>query len=397
MAVVRTLIGNVRGPQGEDGSSFAFAKTYATIAAMNSDFSGSDTQTGDYVLISAASINDADNGKMYRKGNSAWIYVAKITGPRGADGPTGPLCPLDTSMAVTVAGQAALDAALGPTLAGKLDATGDSANNTVTYTSDDVADGSASAWETVQPLTSEEKHESLFAKISKVIKNVRFLYKLLGTTDISGIGSGTVTDILSALHSGKFDKANVVNNLTTTTAGYALDAREGKTLADNVSTLNDALGGQWVVLPSGSNFNSLTSNARYYVGDLSANGNYPTGIGSTGSVEIQKMGSYIRQVVYTNLGEAYRFSYDNGASWSEWADTWVILATGTNLNTLVNNAKYMVGNMGAMVNGPSGKGSTGTLEIQRVRASYVRQIAYLNSGASYRFSYDNGGTWTGWA
>ena len=144
-------------------------------------------------------------------------------------------------MAVTVPGQAALDAALGPTLAGKLDATGDSANNTVTYTSDDVADGSASAWETVQPLTSEEKHESLFAKISKVVKNVRFLYKLLGTTDISGIGSGTVTDILSALNTGKFDKANVVNNLTTTTAGYALDAREGKTLADNVSTLNDAL------------------------------------------------------------------------------------------------------------------------------------------------------------
>lgn len=241
MAVVRTLIGNVRGPQGEDGSSFEFKKTYATIAAMNSDFSGTDTQTGDYVLISAASINDADNGKMYRKGNSAWIYVAKITGPAGATGPAGPLCPLDTSMAVTVPGQAALDAALGPTLAGKLDATGDSANNTVTYTSDDVADGSASAWETVQPLTSEEKHESLFAKISKVIKNVRFLYKLLGTTDISGIGSGTVTDILSALHSGKFDKANVVNNLTTTTAGYALDAREGKTLADNVSTLNDAL------------------------------------------------------------------------------------------------------------------------------------------------------------
>lgn len=241
MAVVRTLIGNVRGPQGEDGSSFEFKKTYASVAAMNNDFSGSDTQTGDYVLIATASVDNADNGKMYRKGNSAWTYVAKISGPTGATGPAGPLCPLDTSMAVTVAGQAALDAALGPTLAGKLDATGDSANNTVTYTSDDVADGSASAWETVQPLTSGEKHESLFAKISKVVKNVRFLYKLLGTTDISGIGSGTVTDILSALNSGKFDKANVVNNLTTTTAGYALDAREGKTLADNVSTLNDAI------------------------------------------------------------------------------------------------------------------------------------------------------------
>ena len=242
MAVVRTLIGNVRGPQGADGSSFEYAKTYASIAAMNSDFSGTDTATGDYVIISSASPEDPDNGKMYRKGNSAWIYVSNLRGPTGATGPAGPLCPLDTSMAVTVPGQAALDAALGPTLAGKLDATGDSKDNKVTYTSDDVADGSASAWETVQPLTSEEKHESLFAKISKVVKNVRFLYKLLGTTDISGIGSGTVTDILSALNTGKFDKANVVNNLTTTTAGYALDAREGKTLADNVSTLNDALG-----------------------------------------------------------------------------------------------------------------------------------------------------------
>lgn len=241
MAVVRTLIGNVRGPQGADGSSFEYAKTYASIAAMNSDFSGTDTATGDYVIISSASPEDPDNGKMYRKGNSAWIYVSTLRGPTGATGPAGPLCPLDTSMSVTVAGQAALDAALGPTLAGKLDATGDSKDNKVTYTSDDVADGSASAWETVQPLTSGEKHESLFAKISKVVKNVRFLYKLLGTTDISGIGSGTVTDILSALHSGKFDKANVVNNLTTTTAGYALDAREGKTLADNVSTLNDAI------------------------------------------------------------------------------------------------------------------------------------------------------------
>lgn len=240
MAVVRTLIGNVRGPQGADGSSFEYAKTYASIAAMNSDFSGTDTATGDYVIISSASPEDPDNGKMYRKGNSAWIYVSNLRGPTGATGPAGPLCPLDTSMSVTLPGQAALDAALGPTLAGKLDATGDSKDNKVTYTSDDVADGSASAWETVQPLTSEEKHESLFAKISKVVKNVRFLYKLLGTTDISAIGSGTVTDILSALNSGKFDKANVLNNLTTTTAGYALDAREGKTLADNVSTLNDA-------------------------------------------------------------------------------------------------------------------------------------------------------------
>ena len=297
MAVVRTLIGNVRGPQGEDGRSFAFAKTYATIAAMNSDFSGTDTQTGDYVLISAASINDADNGKMYRKGNSAWIYVAKITGPAGATGPAGPLCPLDTSMAVTVPGQAALDAALGPTLAGKLDATGDSANNTVTYTSDDVADGSASAWETVQPLTSEEKHESLFAKISKVVKNVRFLYKLLGTTDISAIGSGTVTDILSALNSGKFDKANVLNNLTTTTAGYALDAREGKTLADNVSALNDAIAGKQKTLKLAHWNGTLTT----YANKGRTITIPPATLGISGVVTVYLVGVYVGNETYNNF------------------------------------------------------------------------------------------------
>lgn len=327
MAVVRTLIGNVRGPQGEDGSSFEFKKTYASVAAMNNDFSGSDTQTGDYVLIATASADNADNGKMYRKGNSAWIYVAKISGPTGATGPAGPLCPLDTSMAVTVAGQAALDAALGPTLAGKLDATGDSANNTVTYTSDDAADGSASAWETVQPLTSEEKHESLFAKISKVVKNVRFLYKLLGTTDISGIGSGTVTDILSALNSGKLDKANVVNNLTTTTAGYALDAREGKTLADNVSTLNDALTRQYVSSIAGGGVLEICANVcilQFTVTNYDPNGTavpsqyrpkfgnrcwnvvavtndytntYVVNVGNDGSVQLQKNGVNVTQSV----------------------------------------------------------------------------------------------------
>lgn len=332
MAVVRTLIGNVRGPQGADGSSFEYAKTYASIAAMNSDFSGTDTATGDYVIISSASPEDPDNGKMYRKGNSAWIYVSNLRGPTGATGPAGPLCPLDTSMAVTVPGQAALDAALGPTLAGKLDATGDSANNTVTYTSDDVADGSASAWETVQPLTSEEKHESLFAKISKVVKNVRFLYKLLGTTDISGIGSGTVTDILSALNTGKFDKANVVNNLTTTTAGYALDAREGKTLADNVSTLNDAIGAtnsnlttvRNIVdalfyptkLVSNINLNNYTGTAVYRL-----NGSITNGAGPSYGILVvlgANNGDHVRQIQFADANNYIYTRVKYNGSWTAW-------------------------------------------------------------------------------
>lgn len=75
---------------------------------------------------------------------------------------------------------------------------GDTASNVASFTSSDVADGSASAWTSVATLTSGEKHTSLFAKVSQMFKNVRYLYKMLGTTDISSIGGGTVTGAISS-------------------------------------------------------------------------------------------------------------------------------------------------------------------------------------------------------
>ena len=78
---------------------------------------------------------------------------------------------------------------------------GDTAENTATFTSNDVADGSASEWTTVSKLSSGEKHSSIFAKVSQMFKNVRYLYKMLGTTDISKIGNGTCTGAISSLNS----------------------------------------------------------------------------------------------------------------------------------------------------------------------------------------------------
>ena len=46
---------------------------------------------------------------------------------------------------------------------------------------------------------------------------------------------------LNSLISQKLNSENVVNNLTTTKAGYALDARQGKALNDKYTTLNSAL------------------------------------------------------------------------------------------------------------------------------------------------------------
>lgn len=83
---------------------------------------------------------------------------------------------------------------------------GDTAENTATFTSSDVADGSVSAWTTVSKLSSGEKHSSIFAKVSQMFKNVRYLYKMLGTTDISKIGNGTCTGAISSLNSGLANK-----------------------------------------------------------------------------------------------------------------------------------------------------------------------------------------------
>lgn len=75
---------------------------------------------------------------------------------------------------------------------------GDASDTTVAFTSSDTPDVDASAWESVAKLTSGEKHASLFTKVSQMFKNVRYLYKMLGNTDISSIGGGTVTGVISS-------------------------------------------------------------------------------------------------------------------------------------------------------------------------------------------------------
>ena len=75
-----------------------------------------------------------------------------------------------------------------------------SPNAIMPFTSDDSLD--PSQYQNVSLLSSGETNSSIFAKISQMFKNIRFLYSRLGTTDISGVGS-TVTAAISALNSGK--------------------------------------------------------------------------------------------------------------------------------------------------------------------------------------------------
>jgi hypothetical protein len=94
------------------------------------------------------------------------------------------------------------------TLKTKLSVDGDSKDNTATFTSEDTDDTSKiTAWTDVAALSSGEKHASILKKISTMFKNLRYLYKMLGTTDISAIGDGSVTGALSSLNS-KFEFKN---------------------------------------------------------------------------------------------------------------------------------------------------------------------------------------------
>lgn len=78
---------------------------------------------------------------------------------------------------------------------------GDISNSSVAFTSSDTTDANATSWTSVTKLTSGLALKELFARVSQMFKNVRYLYKILGNTDISSIGNGTVTDILDTLNS----------------------------------------------------------------------------------------------------------------------------------------------------------------------------------------------------
>ena len=77
----------VIGPKGDTGDAFDIKKTYTSIASMEADFSGTDVQKGQFVIVDS-SAESTDNGKIYKKGEQSWEYVAQVRGPKGETGAT---------------------------------------------------------------------------------------------------------------------------------------------------------------------------------------------------------------------------------------------------------------------------------------------------------------------
>ena len=88
---------------------------------------------------------------------------------------------------------------------GKTDSISD---NIVNYTESSV----------LSELSSGEKMSIAYGKLKSAVKNVIANVKLLGTTDISAIGNGTVTGAVSALNSNLNQKLDRYNNSLTITS-----------------------------------------------------------------------------------------------------------------------------------------------------------------------------------
>ena len=78
-------------------------------------------------------------------------------------------------------------------------------DNVVEFTSTDCGEDGDAAQLTVAKLTSGETLKSMLNKVSRMFTNVRYILRLLGSTDISSenvkIGDGTITGALSTLNS----------------------------------------------------------------------------------------------------------------------------------------------------------------------------------------------------
>ena len=77
-----------QGIQGEPGKPLQITKTYASIAAMNADYSGTDVDVGDFVMI-VSTVEDPDNAKMYVKGGEAFVFITDLSGATGIQGERG--------------------------------------------------------------------------------------------------------------------------------------------------------------------------------------------------------------------------------------------------------------------------------------------------------------------
>lgn len=78
-----------KGEKGDIGEPFAIAKVYTSIDAMNKGYSTDGIAIGKFVMINTGSPDDEDTGKLYVKSDTAYVFIADLSGTQGIQGPKG--------------------------------------------------------------------------------------------------------------------------------------------------------------------------------------------------------------------------------------------------------------------------------------------------------------------
>lgn len=86
-------IQGIQGPKGDPGEAFKVSKTYASVEAMQAGFSTDGLPNGSFVIIDTGNVEDPDNASLWCKGDSAYVYIADLSGMAGIRGPEGPQGP----------------------------------------------------------------------------------------------------------------------------------------------------------------------------------------------------------------------------------------------------------------------------------------------------------------
>lgn len=86
-------IQGIQGPKGDPGEAFKVSKTYASVEAMQAGFPTDGLPNGSFVIIDTGNVEDPDNASLWCKGDSAYVYIADLSGMAGIRGPEGPQGP----------------------------------------------------------------------------------------------------------------------------------------------------------------------------------------------------------------------------------------------------------------------------------------------------------------
>ena len=78
-----------KGDKGDKGDPFTIKKTYASVSAMNDDFSNGEVPEGSFVMIDTGNVEDEDNAKLYVKGAESFTFITDLSGATGLKGDPG--------------------------------------------------------------------------------------------------------------------------------------------------------------------------------------------------------------------------------------------------------------------------------------------------------------------